>query len=93
MGFLIRLWPLWILAVILIVWRLWYLHARGEGDPDSTALERKRWKAALSLLIAVAAAALVVTIFETRPQEGAYHPLQMSPDGQLHRATITQEQP
>jgi heme A synthase len=88
MGFLIRLWPIWVLAVVLVMWRLWHLRAKGEGHPESTAAERKRWKNALIGLMAFAVVAVVGAALTSRPQDGAYHPVEMDADGNLTRATI-----
>ncbi len=93
MGFLIRLWPIWVLAVVLVLWRLWHLRAKGEGNPESTAAERKRWKHALVGLMGFAAVAVIGAMFTSRPQDGVYHPLEMNADGSLNRATVGGDAP
>lgn len=87
-GLLERLWPLWLLLMVLVGWRLWHLRVLGEGDPASTLAERRRWKRALLGFGALFLLSFLAAIFGGRPHEGDYQPAEMDASGNLQPATL-----
>ena len=89
---MIRFWPILLLALVLILWRLWYLRVRGEGV-ESNAAQRRRWRFGLLGVMVLLLFAVALEAMNSRPQQGIYHPLQMQPDGTIQPATIRKGAP
>lgn len=88
LALLERLWPLWLLLMVLVGWRLWHLRALGEGDPDSTRTERRRWQRALLAIGLLFLISFIAAIFGGRPHEGGYQPAEMDSSGNLRPARM-----